>query len=191
MAGYDLPTSLEVGGVEREIRSDYRAILDVVQVMADPEITDGERVAVALAIFYLDDDKIEAADLQEAVERMYWFVGGGESRSTNRPRPRLMDWEQDFALIAAPVNHVLGYEVRAVPYDFATNEGGLHWWTFLAAYGEIGDCTFAQVVNIRKKRLEGKKLDEQERRFYRDNRDLVELRRQETQAESELFDQWT
>ena len=181
MAGYDLPTAATIGGVEYSIRSDYRAVLDVMKVMADQELTDGERATLALAVFYPESDAMPARDLQEAIEYMYWFVGGGEGRSEGR-RQRVMDWEQDFPIIAAPVNHVLGYEVRAVEY--------LHWWTFLAAYREIGDCTFAQVVAIRKKRMNGKKLTDQEKQFYRDNHDLVDLKRSETDAEAELFDQW-
>jgi hypothetical protein len=94
-----------------------------------------------------------------------------------------MDWEQDFPLIVSPVNRSLGFEVRGVEY--------LHWWTFLAAYREIGDCTFAQVVSIRKKKMAGKKLDRAEAQFYADNREIVDLRRLETQAERDIFAEWT
>lgn len=181
MAGYDLPTTATIGGATYDIRSDYRAVLDVMQVMADPEITDGERAATALAIFYPDAEAMPVRDLREAIEWLYWFVGGGEEPASTR-KPRVMDWEQDFPLIAAPVNRVLGYEVRSCEY--------LHWWSFLSAYREIGECTFAQVVSIRKKRLAGKKLEAHEQKFYSENRSLVDLKRHETKAEAELFDQW-
>ena len=181
MAGYDLPTSVVVDGIERPIRSDYRAVLDVMQVMADPEIADDERSLVTLSIFYPDIDEI--SDYEEAIERMFWFVGGGETKRDGGPRrPRLMDWDQDFPLIVSPVNHVLGYEVRAVEY--------LHWWTFLAAYREIGDCTFAQVVSIRKKKLMGKKLDKSDQEFYSNNRELVDLRITLTEDEEQFFRDW-
>lgn len=182
MSGYDLPTVAELGGTEWRIRSDYRAALDVMQVMADPELTDGERAATALAVFYPDWEDMPTRLLQEAVDWLYWFIAGGAAPATGR-RPRLMDWEQDFPLIAAPVNRVLGCEVRSVEY--------LHWWSFLAAYREIGDCTFAQVVAIRKKRAAGRKLDKHEQRFYSENRELVDLRRNETEAEAQLFREWT
>lgn len=191
MAAWDLPTTVDVGGVERAIRTDFRAVLDVMQVMADPEIDGEERALVALSVFYPDLEDIPQGDLEEAVRKMNWFVAGGEEERAGRPkRPRVMDWEQDFPLIIAPVNHVLGYDARAVPYDAQANEGGLHWWTFLAAYREIGDCTFAQVVAIRRKRAAGKRLDKADERFYRDNRDLVDLRRVETEQERALFDEW-
>lgn len=184
MSGYDLPTSATIGGREYEIRSDYRAVLDVMQVMADKEVEDDERAMLVLAIFYPAWRTIPSDDLQEAVKWMYWFIGGGGDEAQKKPKkkPRLMDWTQDFPLIVAPVNHVLGYEIRSVKY--------LHWWTFLAAYQEIGDCLFAQVVSIRKKRATGKKLDKQDQAFYRENADLVDLRIEETDAEKEILDAW-
>jgi hypothetical protein len=183
MPGYDLPTSATISGREYEIRSDYRAVLDVMQVMSDPEIEDGERAATALAVFYPDYESIPTNDLQEAIEYIYWFVSCGDDTRDKKKRPRVMDWEQDFPLIVAPMNKVLGYEVRSVDY--------LHWWTFLSAYMEIGDCLFAQVVGIRKKKQRGMKLDKREQEFYRDNAALVNLRTRVTDAEKELFDQWT
>lgn len=191
MESYDLPTSVSVGGAEREIRSDYRAALDVMRVLSDPELTDGERAFVALSIFYVDADGIARRDMDEAVSRMYWFLGGGEEPSRDRrKKPRLMDWDQDFPLIVGPVNRVLGMEVRSVPYDREANAGGLHWWTFLGAYREIGDCMFAQVVSIRKKRAMGQKLDKADKQFYEGNRELVDLRRKATEAEAALLAEW-
>ena len=195
MGGYDLPTSVGIGGRDYDIRSDFRAVLDVMQVMADAELEDEERAAIALSIFYPEAEEIPQADLAEAIDRMVWFVDGGEEPEEKPARkqgrkPRVMDWEQDFPLIIAPVNRVLGYEARSIPYDYEANEGGLHWWTFLAAYYEIGDCLFAQVVGIRKKRIAGKKLDKSDEQFYRDNRRLVDLRRKETAAEHELIRDW-
>lgn len=181
LPSYALPTTLEVGGVERAIRSDYRAVLDVIGVMSDVALDNEGRAVLALRIFYPDLDDFPRRDLQEAVDRMLWFVAGGKDDRGKR-RPRVMDWQQDFQLIAAPINRVLGYEVRSCEY--------LHWWSFLSAYYEIGDCTFAQVVAIRKKLKRGKKLDKGEREFYSDNRDVVDLRTKETAEESAIFDQW-
>ena len=73
-------------------------------------------------------------------------------------------------------------QVREVPY--------LHWWTFLAAYYEIGDCLFAHVVSIRMKKQKGKKLDKFDEEFYREHRDLVDMRKRVTPAEEEELEQW-
>ncbi len=183
MNAYDLPTTAVIGGVEQPIRSDYRAILDVIKVMGDQEIEDEERTLLVLSIFYPDFDEMPTGDFQEAIDYLYWFVGGGDSKSSGKKAPKLMDWDQDFKLIVGPVNRVLGYEARSADY--------LHWWTFLGAYYEIGDCLFAQVVSVRKKRSKGKKLDKADQEFYRHNHDLVDFERRETEAETETFDAWT
>ena len=180
---YDLPETLTVMGEERPIRPDYRAALDICAALADPELTDREKTLVALCICYPRLEEIPAEGYQEALERCFWFLDGGEVPAGNsRPGPRLMDWEQDFPRIVAPVNRVLGREVR---------EGPCHWWTFLAAYYEIGgDCLFAQIVRVRDALARGKGLDKADRAWYRRNRELVDLRQRYTGEEEQLLKEW-
>lgn len=177
------------------IRSDFRAVLDCVQIMSDREIDDRERTLLLLEVFYdtwleqVDEEtvaehgwwEIRQEDYQEAVDRAFWFIGGGKEAPSSK-KPKLMDWEQDFSLIAAPVNRVLGFDCRDVPY--------LHWWSFLAAYNEIGDCLFAQVVGIRRKKSKGQKLDKSEQAFASENPDLVNFKVKTTASEDAVFDEW-
>lgn len=179
---YDLPTSLEIQGVEYEIRSDYRAILDICIALSDPELTDQDKAIVALQIFYPNYKEIPRDALQEALERCYWFINGGTD-NVGQKGPRLMDWEQDFQYIAAPINRVIGQEIRAMKY--------LHWWSFLSAYMEIGECTFAQIVAIRDKQKRGKRLEKHEQEWLRRNRHLVDFKVKYTEAENDLINQWT
>ena len=121
-------------------------------------------------------------DMEEAIDRCMWFINGGDGPQKTGKSPRLVDWEQDFTLIVGPVNRVLGREIRAdVP---------LHWFTFLAAYGEVGDCTFAQVVRIRDHLARGKKLDKSDREWYNHNRHLVDFQRKYTSEDDELVKEW-
>lgn len=182
MSGYDLPTRAKIGGCDYAIRSDYRAILDVIGVMVDAETEDDERTLVVLSIFFEGFEDMPPRDFQEAVDYVQWFINGGDAPS-NSKSPKLMDWDQDFPLIVAPVNRVIGKEIRSMDY--------LHWWTFLAAYREIGECTFAQVVSIRKKKRGGKKLDKADEEFYRENRALVDFKIETTASEQEMLEAWT
>ena len=177
---YDLPTSLLVCGVEYEIRSDFRAILDIIIALNDEELEDNEKMFVALSILYPQFEEMPNEHCREALRQCFWFINGGtEEPQEQKQSIKLMDWEQDFNLIVGPVNRVLGADVRGMEQ--------LHWWTFLAAYMEIGDCMFAQVVAIRRKRAEGRKLSREDRAFLRENRDLVELRTQYTDEEEAVF----
>lgn len=181
MSSWELPETATIGERVYEIRSDFRAVLDVLKVAGDPDLTDRERGALALEIFYPDIGSMPREDYKEAGEYVRWFVSGGDL-DAKPPRRKLADWEQDFPIIVGPVNRVLGYESRSAAH--------LHWWTFLGAYMEVGDCLFAQVVSIRKKRAEGKKLEKHERQFYRENRSIVDLRIPESDAEKQILDEW-
>ena len=186
---YELPKSVEMDGKKFDIRYDFRVILEIFEAINDAQLTDQERALAVLQMFYVDFDAIE--DYEAAIRECFWFLNGGKYEESSKKKPRLVSWEQDFPYIVSPINRVLGYEIRAIQYDPATNTGGLHWWTFLSAYMEIGDCLFAQIVGIRSKKARGKKLDPSEQEFYRRNRDLVDIKVQYTEAEEDLLKQWT
>ena len=186
---YGLPKSVCIGGKEFEIRYDYRVILDIFEVLNDADLNDNARAYTVLNMFYMDFDSL--TNYEAAVKECFRFINGGNIEENQKRRVQLMSWAQDFQYIVAPVNRVLGYEMRAIDYDFAENTGGIHWWTFLSAYLEIGDCLFAQIVRIRELKSKGKPLDKQDREFYRNNRDIVDLKVKVSDAENELIKQWT
>lgn len=179
---YHLPKRLEIDGAPYDIRWDYRAALDVCAALSDPDLTDRERALAVLIIFYPDFDDMPAELYEGALRACFWFLNGGEDERPNRPNRKLMDWEQDFPLIVGPVNRVLGADVRGMD--------DLHWWTFLAAYMEIGDCAFAQVVSIRAKRQKGQKLSKADRAFYRENQDLIDFKTRYTDEEEAVLALW-
>lgn len=183
MLNYTLPVNAEVNGTIYDIRSDYRAILDICCACADPELLDTERAITALTIFYPEFETMPYSDREEATNKMFEFIALGETKKTNKKEPKLIDWEQDFSIMISAINNVAGKEIRALEY--------LHWWTFIGLYNEIdGECLFAQVVNIRSKRAHGKPLDKQERSFYNKNRDIIEFQQRYTDDENELLEKW-
>ena len=179
---YTLPKTVFVGGREYSIRSDYRAILDISEALTDPELSNEEKADVMLYIFYPEFADMPTKDWQEAAKQCIWFINCGENERRQRPAPKLMDWSQDFRYIAAPINRVLGKEIREMEY--------LHWWTFISAYYEIGDCLFAQIVRIRNLKAKGKPLDKTDQEWYRDNRELVDLKTSFTEAEDAVVNAW-
>ena len=182
---FDLPKTVEIRGKEHPIRYDFRSILDILCAVNDPELTEEDKAVVALSIFYPDIDRIE--DLEEAVKHLLLFINGGEEDVSRSKDPQLVDWEKDAPRIIPAVNKVLGYETRAVEYDRENNTGGVHWYTFLGAYMEVGDCLFAQVVRIRDKLRRHKALEKEEREWYRKNRHLVDIKTKLTESEDEFL----
>lgn len=191
---WELPTKAIINNRTYAIRSDFRVALDIITVMTDPSISADEKGWVALNIFYPSSedsdasdyeemyffDNMRRADIEPAAHFMNWFIDGGQQYE-RKSTARLMDWEQDFSLIVAPVNRVLGYESREREY--------LHWWTFLSAYMEIGDCLFANVVSTRRKKIKGK-MDKADRDFYRRNKHLVDLNPKVSDQDVRIVDEW-
>lgn len=173
---WGLPTAVEINGVQHKIRSDYRAVLDILTALTDPELTDPDKIAVIIGIFY--EDPVSFDDINEALDKCFEFISRGE-KGDGKKSPKLMDWEQDYQYIVAAINKSAGTEIRSLPY--------LHWWTFLGYYYDIGDCLFAQIVNIRAKRKKGQKLDKTEQEFYRNNRNLIEFKNKFTKEEDEFI----
>lgn len=177
-----LPESVTVAGEEYAIRSDFRAMLDICAALSDPELEEQERGEVVLRIFYPELEKIPYTAYREAIAKCFWFLNGGTEERKNSPGPKLVDWEKDFPYIVSPINRVTGTEIRALPH--------LHWWTFLAAYYEIGDCLFAQIVRIRRLKAAGKLKDPQDKEWYRKNRDLVDMQTAYTEEEKAILSGW-
>jgi hypothetical protein len=184
---YSLPKTVQVGDQQLRIRYDFRVILTILEALNDPDLNDVGKAQCLLELFYYDP--VDMRHGKEAVEACYRFIDLGEKEE--KKSPRVMDWQQDFKYIIAPVNRVLGYEARNVDYDFDANTGGLHWWTFMAAYMEIGgECTFSQIVSIRDKQARGKKLEKHEKEWLSRNRNLVDFRQKFSEAETDLAKEW-
>ena len=170
---FDLPTSLEFGGREWAIHTDYRDVLRVLTAFEDPDLPDDEKAFICLHNIYPDFAELPRDALQAAFDAALDFIDQG--RRPDGPNPRTMDWTQDAALIFPAVNRAAGFEVRAADY--------IHWWTFLGYFMEIKDSTYATVLGLRGKKARGKKLEKQEQEYWQQNRNICELKPRYTEDE--------
>lgn len=173
---WKLPTSLVVGGEEWKIRTDFRAVLDILKYFADPDYEQDEKWAICLDILYEDFEQMPHYLHEESAKQAVEFIDMG-IRDDGKQKPTLMDWEKDAPIIIPSVNRVVGREVRAMQY--------MHWWTFLGAYMEIGESLFSQIISIRAKRAKGKKLEKWEQDFLKENKELIELKRKKPERSAE------
>jgi len=162
---YDLPYTLDVNGKQRSIRTDYRDILTIIKALNDPDLDEAAKAYVLLNILYTDT--IPEPDMEKAIRVGFSFISAGIP-DDGKPKPKLMDWEQDAPQIIPAINRVAGTEVRALKH--------LHWWTFLGYYMEIGESQFSNIVSIRAKKAKGKKLEKYEQEFYQENRAIIDLK---------------
>ena len=55
----------------------------------------------------------------------------------------------------------------------------------MGLFNEIGDGMFAQVIRIRRKRAKHQKLEKEEMEFYRENRNIIDIKRKMSDEEKE------
>ena len=176
---FDLPSTVTISGIEYPVRTDFRTILEIFVMLDDPDLTDADKTEALLRMFYVN----RPPDAEAALRAFTDFVDPRHGNQGKKSSGRLIDWSQDFDLMVAPINHILGFECRASEY--------LHWRTFLSAYLEIPpESIFARVLRIREKLRTGKKLEKYERTWYNKNRDLVHLKPKFSKAEEAILSEW-
>lgn len=172
MNAYYLPESLMIGGASYTLRTDFRAVLDVLIACNDPELDDEAKSIVMLEILLPEWTTILPEHLQEALQKLVNFIDCGQ-KDDGKPHPRVVDWEQDAEIIVAAVNGVAHTEIRAAVK--------LHWWTFMAYFMEIRESLLSNVIAVRQKKAKGKKLEKWEQEFYNENRAIIDLKEKETE----------
>lgn len=177
-----LPTKTEINGKICEFNADFRNILYIFQIMNDPDLLETEKIIVSLNWFY--DTENYKDDVETAIKEMFAFISMQEeftqTKDESHKKP-LYDWEQDYNIIIAPVNKILGYDIRGKEY--------LHWWTFLSAFMEIGECTFNTYVGIRDKLNKGKKLEKYEKEILKNYRDSVIIKKKYDSVTQDLMNE--
>ena len=181
-SAWEFPTSLNIGGIDYKIRTDYRVVLDLLAALSDFDLVDEDeqitaymQTKVILEIMFPDCDSIPMEHLQEALDKVSEFIDMG--MSDGQKGPKTMDWEQDAPILIPAINKVLNCEIRAQEY--------IHWWTFLGAYMEIGESLFSNVVHIRQKKAKGKKMEKWELDFYKENKSLIDFKQKNQRSQEE------
>ena len=105
MSGWKLPTSVTVCGQEFAIRSDYRAVLDAISALRDPELSPQEQTLACLEILYPDWKLLP--DLSAAAQAAMVFINCGKPVEAAVPKPALVDWDTDAAIMAPAVGTMM------------------------------------------------------------------------------------
>lgn len=178
-----LPTTLTVNGREEPIRYEYTAVLDAIAAMNDPELEDSEKAYACLYILFENFEHFSPDDYEPAFHAASAFINEGEEpEDDGKFHPKLIDFEQDYKLLIPAVNKVAGMEIRG--------KEGIHWWTFMSWFMEIGESTYSTVLSIRSKQKHGKKLEKWEQEFYRENKKLVDIQPKVSAEEKARYEEF-
>lgn len=172
MIGF-LPKTLEVEGKPYNIDSDFRTALLIMQMYNDRALSLYTKHITMLNMLFtvLDDDgkpvTIIPDNLDEAIHKAILFLDIGQE-DNGKNEPKLIDYNKDEQLLFSAVNKIYTREVRAEKY--------MHWWTFFGLCQEVNDDSLiSYIVSIRKKIASKESLDNHERKFYRENKDIIDI----------------
>lgn len=164
-----LPETVIIGGMEYEIKSDFRTSIKFEQMLFDPQISKAEALSKGIDLYY----PIRPTEEKEALEKIIWFYRCGETelRKPNRNSgKRLYSTEHDFKYI---------YAAFLEQYRIDLLEEDMHWWKYQALFVSLNECMFQRIVGYRA--IDIKKLPAEERKKYRQLQKAFEL------PEKELF----
>lgn len=176
-----LPESVEIGGSEIAISTDFRIGILFSQLWEDPDYSATEKAEQSIRLYYPDMSKIPLGYAEEVFNRIMWFYRCGDKRMNRRQRQiqaakegtkgiskskRFYDYDYDADLIVAAFRQV---------YHIDLTSASLHWWTFRALFeGLTDDTKFVTVMGYRAKEITSK-MSKEEQRFYAEMQEIYAL----------------
>ncbi len=195
-----LPISVTVNNKEYPIRNkcDFRIVIQTLQCINDKDLDKENQVKCALYNFYQEIyDKINLnEDIPNAIteweitkldialcDEMMNIINIYENVDDSEPqKPKVLDWEHDYNEITSAVSAVVGYSVR-------DKNNYTHWFDFIGAFNNIRpECSWANIISVRLKKMKGKKLEKYEQEFYNENRKKINLPVDISSEEQEWLD---
>ena len=174
-----LPSSLSLQGQEYAINADWRPCVNIMRMFERTDLSDTEKVLCMVGILY--EDEIPDRLMTEAAEQAVWFLNLGEAADGKKSAlsfGRLFSWEQDLKFIISAVDKSAGFSIRSKEF--------YHFWEFMSAFFETGECVFNTIVHQRKLKKTGKQ-SKADKEWWAENRDIAELKVELTSDEREIL----
>lgn len=174
-----LPSSLSLQGQEYAINADWRPCVNIMRMFERTDLSDTEKVLCMVGILY--EDEIPDRLMTEAAEQAVWFLNLGEAADGKKSAlsfGRLFSWEQDLKFIISAVDKSAGFSIRSKEF--------YHFWEFVSAFYETGECVFNTIVHQRKLKKTGKQ-SKADKEWWAENRDIAELKVELTSDEREIL----
>lgn len=183
---YSLPLFVTVDDEKYYIRNkcDYRTVLKVLKIYDDDELSEIGCLKCVLYNFYehyynfahrFDDvsegiTNIEIGEKEvELLFRMKEIIDFNvRDVDKSKRHPKLVDWSYDFHNIAPAVSKVLTYDIRE-------SDKYTHWFTFVGAMQEVGECYWTRILRYRAKKAHGEKMDKYDRDFYKNCKSDIDI----------------
>ena len=139
---------------------------EIMQAFEDDSLSNDEKILIMLDILY-EEDEFGEDTILEAVDKAIWFLSQGNTQPVKEEKP-LSRLDKDEQLIFAAVNEVAHTDIRT--------DDNMHYWTYLSYMQAISSHSlFASIVRIREKRNKGLNLEPEEKKFYKEHKEMIDL----------------
>lgn len=152
------------------INSDFRIGIQMLQALADPELSRRERLFVCFDLLFGGHE--DFPDIEMAQSGVEWFLNewytdkapkkakpeqiSGQKKQEEEPKKKApdMDWDVDQWRI---------YAAFMSQYNIDLNKTELHFWAFMALLRNLDECAFTNVIDLRNKKVKGSMSMEQKK----------------------------
>lgn len=158
-----LPTEYEGFPID----TDFGIGIQIMQVLEDKELSQHERVAMALnLLFVIDNENPLIPDIDTAIEGMKWFLTDWyHDNQNNKDKIKVLDYDIDqWRIHSAFLSHY-GIDLKTQP---------MHYWEFMGLLSNLPECAFTRVIDIRSKVIDGK-MSNQEKEAYKKLKEVYSL----------------
>lgn len=181
------PKSLNIGGAEYPINSDFRTVLRYNEQLKRVSEEDLEGIVRCMQMIFC---KALPENLIEAIQSLNWFIRCGRKEKKRRPSNKLLginsnqpfDFETDGEMIysAFKRNDVYGIDLHEIPY--------LHWWEFIALLDDLPDSVkLSRVMEYRTIDTSNKNLSKETRDVYMALQRYYKIQVEKDQRNEELI----
>jgi len=162
----------EIDGIP--INTDFRVCILFELLMQDCELTDSEKLSLAIDLFYSE----EVVDYQTALKNIVWFYScGKEAKASGKNQKIIYSFEHDAEYIFSAFLSEYNINLNRIEY--------MHWWEFKALFTSLSENNlFNKIMGYRAINLSQIK-DKETRKYYRDLQIKYKLPDQRTETEKE------
>lgn len=177
-----IPESVEVGGNNLPINTDFRTSILFELLMQDKTIASEDKLETTLELYY--QVEIPKENKAEAIERALWFYAGGldikesasEGKGKGSSSARRYSYEADDIYI---------YAAFLEQYRIDLQDEDLHWWKFRAMFRSLkDDCKISKIMSYRSMPINSN-MAKAEQKFYSEMKRLYALPDDRTEEEKE------
>lgn len=175
-----LPETVEIGGREYPIKTDFREWIHFETVLSDPRESDQSKMLCLLTMFrelpLKFNDALQAAMKFYAGNDMKTEPGKQTGTETQKTSPRIYSYEHDADYI---------YSAFWSQYVIDLQEAELHWWQFKALFKGLEETNLiVKIMGYRGTDLSQIK-DKEQKRFYRRMKRVYKLPDMRTEEQRE------